>query len=75
LDVKHHGDKRRSRAGAINMIPTTTGAAKALGLVLPNLHGKLHGQSVRVPTPDVSMVDLTVHTKKENYTRRGERII
>ena len=60
LDVKHSKDKRRARAGAVNMIPTTTGAAKAIGLVLPQLVGKLHGQSVRVPTPDVSMVDLNV---------------
>ena len=64
LDVKHSKDKRRARAGAINMIPTTTGAAKAIGLVLPQLQGKLHGQSVRVPTPDVSMVDLNVIVKK-----------
>lgn len=64
LDVKHKKDKRRARAGAINMIPTTTGAAKAIGLVLPQLVGKLHGQSVRVPTPDVSMVDLNVLVKK-----------
>lgn len=65
LDVKHNKDKRRARAGAVNMIPTTTGAAKAIGLVLPQLQGKLHGQSVRVPTPDVSMVDLNVIVKKE----------
>jgi glyceraldehyde 3-phosphate dehydrogenase len=65
LDSKHSRDKRRARAGAINMIPTSTGAAKALNLVLPQLEGKLHGQSVRVPTPDVSMVDLNlVVTKK-----------
>ncbi len=64
LDVKHSKDKRRARAGAVNMIPTTTGAAKAIGLVLPQLQGKLHGQSVRVPTPDVSMVDLNVIVKK-----------
>lgn len=64
LDVKHSKDKRRARAGAINMIPTTTGAAKAIGLVLPQLQGKLHGQSVRVPTPNVSMVDLNVLVKK-----------
>jgi glyceraldehyde 3-phosphate dehydrogenase len=51
---------RRSRAAALNMVPTTTGAAKALSLVLPQLEGKLHGQSVRVPTADVSMVDLNV---------------
>ena len=65
LDVKHSKDKRRARAAAINMIPTTTGAAKAIGLVLPQLVGKLHGQSVRVPTPNVSMVDLNVVVKKD----------
>ncbi|MBU1658665.1 type I glyceraldehyde-3-phosphate dehydrogenase [bacterium] len=72
LDVKHSSDKRRARAGAVNMIPTTTGAAKAIGLVLPQLLGKLHGQSIRVPTPDVSMVDLNVivkrNTTKEEVT-------
>jgi len=60
IDSAHGTDMRRSRAAALNMIPTTTGAAKAISLVLPNLEGKLHGQSVRVPTPDVSMVDLNV---------------
>ncbi len=65
LDVKHTKDKRRARAGAINMIPTTTGAAKAISLVMPQLKGRLHGQSVRVPTPDVSMVDLNVVVKRE----------
>ena len=65
LDVKHSKDKRRARAGAINMIPTTTGAAKAISLVMPQLKGKLHGQSVRVPTPDVSMVDLNVVVSKQ----------
>jgi glyceraldehyde 3-phosphate dehydrogenase len=64
IDSAHGSDKRRSRAAALNMIPTTTGAAKALSLVLPNLEGKLHGQSVRVPTPDVSMVDLNVVVKQ-----------
>jgi len=64
LDVKHIRDKRRSRAAAVNMIPTTTGAAKAIDRVMPQLHGKLHGQSVRVPTPDVSMMDLNVVVKK-----------
>jgi glyceraldehyde 3-phosphate dehydrogenase len=53
-----HKDLRRARAGAINMIPTTTGAAKAIGLVMPALKGKLDGYSMRVPTPDVSVVDL-----------------
>jgi glyceraldehyde 3-phosphate dehydrogenase len=64
LDVKHKKDRRRARAGAQNMIPTTTGAAKAMRLVMPQLDGKLHGQSVRVPTPNVSMVDLNVVVKK-----------
>jgi glyceraldehyde 3-phosphate dehydrogenase len=64
LDVKHKSDRRRARAGAQNMIPTTTGAAKAMRLVMPQLDGKLHGQSVRVPTPNVSMVDLNVVVKK-----------
>lgn len=64
LDVKHKKDKRRARAAAINMIPTTTGAAKAISLVMPQLEGRLHGQSVRVPTPDVSMVDLNVVVSK-----------
>src|SRR5579863_2236419 len=53
-----HKDLRRARAGALNMIPTTTGAAKAIGLVMPQLKGKLDGYSMRVPTPDVSVVDL-----------------
>ncbi|MGD1070306.1 MAG: type I glyceraldehyde-3-phosphate dehydrogenase [Bryobacteraceae bacterium] len=54
-----HKDLRRARAAALNMIPTTTGAAKAIGLVLPELKGKLDGYAMRVPTPDVSVVDLT----------------
>jgi glyceraldehyde 3-phosphate dehydrogenase len=53
-----HKDLRRARAAAINMIPTTTGAAKAIGLVMPELKGKLDGYAMRVPTPDVSVVDL-----------------
>ena len=54
-----HSDMRRARGGAQNMIPTTTGAARAVGLVLPELKGKLDGSSVRVPTPNVSLIDLT----------------
>ena len=65
LDVKHKKDKRRARAGAQNMIPTTTGAAKAMKLIMPQLDGKLHGQSVRVPTPNVSMVDVNFVVKKK----------
>jgi glyceraldehyde 3-phosphate dehydrogenase len=59
-----HKDLRRARAASINMIPTTTGAAKAIGLVMPHLKGKLDGYSMRVPTPDVSVVDLVVVTNK-----------
>jgi len=65
LDVKHKSDKRRARAAALNMIPTTTGAAKAIALVMPQLKGKLNGYAMRVPTPDVSVVDLTVNLKKD----------
>ena len=65
LDVKHKSDKRRARAGAQNMIPTSTGAAKAMKLIMPQLDGKLHGQSVRVPTPNVSMVDVNFVIKKD----------
>lgn len=54
-----HSDMRRARAAAMSMIPTTTGAARAVGLVLPELNGKLDGSSIRVPTPNVSLVDLT----------------
>lgn len=64
LDASHK-DLRRARAAALSMIPTTTGAAKAVGLVLPELKGRIHGTSVRVPTPNVSLVDLVVNTKKE----------
>ena len=60
-----HKDLRRARAAAINMIPTTTGAAKALKLVLPELGGKLDGFSMRVPTPNVSVVDLVVWVEKK----------
>lgn len=60
-----HKDLRRARGGAQNMIPTTTGAARAVGLVLPELKGKLDGSSVRVPTPNVSLVDLTFVPGKE----------
>lgn len=59
-----HSDLRRARAAALSMIPTTTGAAKALGEVLPSMAGKLDGYAVRVPTPDVSMIDLTVNLQK-----------
>ncbi|WP_374719975.1 glyceraldehyde-3-phosphate dehydrogenase [Parageobacillus toebii] len=60
-----HKDLRRARSCGQSIIPTTTGAAKALGLVLPHLKGKLHGMALRVPTPNVSLVDLVVDVKKE----------
>ena len=63
LDLPHK-DLRRGRAAALSMIPTSTGAAQAVGLVLPELKGKFDGISVRVPTPNVSLVDLTFHTEK-----------
>jgi glyceraldehyde 3-phosphate dehydrogenase len=63
LDLPHD-DLRRARAAAMSMIPTTTGAAKAVSLVLPELKGKLDGLAVRVPTPNVSLVDLVVETEK-----------
>jgi glyceraldehyde 3-phosphate dehydrogenase len=63
LDLPHK-DLRRARAAALSMIPTSTGAAKALHLVIPDLKGKLDGYSIRVPTPNVSVVDLTVTTEK-----------
>jgi glyceraldehyde 3-phosphate dehydrogenase len=63
-----HKDLRRARAAALNMIPTTTGAAKAIGLVMPALKGKLDGYSMRVPTPDVSAVDLVALLSKSTTT-------
>jgi glyceraldehyde 3-phosphate dehydrogenase len=63
LDLPHK-DLRRARAAAMSMIPTSTGAAKAVGLVLPELKGKVHGLAIRVPTPNVSVVDLVVEAEK-----------
>ena len=63
LDTIHKKDYNRGRAAAVSMIPTSTGAAKAIGLVLPELAGKLDGKAIRVPTPNVSVVDLVVNTK------------
>lgn len=59
-----HKDPRRARAGALNIVPTTTGAAKAVALVIPELKGKLNGFAMRVPTPDVSVVDVVFETEK-----------
>jgi glyceraldehyde 3-phosphate dehydrogenase len=63
LDLPHK-DLRRARAAALSMIPTSTGAAKAVGLVLPELKGRMHGLAIRVPTPNVSLVDLVAETEK-----------
>jgi glyceraldehyde 3-phosphate dehydrogenase len=60
-----HRDLRRARAAAINLIPASTGAAKAIGLVIPELNGKLHGFAVRAPVPTGSVVDLTVEAERE----------
>ncbi|HEX8175347.1 MAG TPA: type I glyceraldehyde-3-phosphate dehydrogenase [Pyrinomonadaceae bacterium] len=67
LDLPHK-DMRRARAAAISMIPTSTGAAKAVALVLPELKGKFDGISVRVPTPNVSLVDVVMEVEKETTT-------
>jgi glyceraldehyde 3-phosphate dehydrogenase len=64
LDLPHK-DLRRARAAALSMIPTTTGAAKALGLVLPALKGKMDGMSIRVPTPNVSLIDLVAEVERD----------
>jgi glyceraldehyde 3-phosphate dehydrogenase len=63
-----HADLRRARAAALNMIPTSTGAAKAIGLVVPELKGKLDGYAMRVPTPDVSVVDFVAVLNKDTTT-------
>ena len=64
LDAVHRKDFNRGRSAAMSMIPTSTGAARAIGLVLPELAGKLDGKAIRVPTPNVSVVDLVVNTNK-----------
>jgi glyceraldehyde-3-phosphate dehydrogenase (NADP+) (phosphorylating) len=67
LDASHR-DLRRARAAALNIVPTSTGAAKAVSLVLPQLKGKLNGIALRVPTPNVSVVDLVINTEKKGMT-------
>jgi len=74
LDFPHR-DLRRARAAALNMIPTTTGAAKAISLVMPELKGKLDGYAMRVPTPDVSVVDLVVLTSKNTTTEEVNKAL
>ena len=72
LDLPHK-DLRRARAAALSMIPTTTGAAKALKEVLPAMAGKLDGMAIRVPTPNVSLVDLTVAPREAGDAKDGQR--
>ena len=74
LDLPHK-DLRRGRAAAMSMIPTSTGAAKAIGLVMPELKGKFDGISVRVPTPNVSLVDLTFQTEKATNADEINQVI
>ncbi|MEY3222518.1 MAG: hypothetical protein RLZZ203_1374, partial [Cyanobacteriota bacterium] len=74
LDASHR-DLRRARAAAINIVPTSTGAAKAVALVLPNLKGKLNGVALRVPTPNVSMVDFVVQTEKRTIAEEVNQAI
>merc|ERR1719454_809724 len=66
LDASHR-DMRRARAAALNIVPTSTGAAKAVAIVLPNMAGKLTGIALRVPTPNVSVVDLVIQTEKKTF--------
>lgn len=74
LDLPHK-DLRRGRAAALSMIPTSTGAAAAVGLVMPELKGKFDGISVRVPTPNVSLVDLTFHTERPTSAEEINNVI
>lgn len=74
LDLPHK-DPRRARAAAVSMIPTTTGAAKAVGLVLPGLKGKLDGMAMRVPTPNVSVIDLVVEVEKSTSVEEVNQVL
>ncbi len=74
LDLPHK-DPRRSRAAALSMIPTTTGAAKAVGIVLPELNGKLDGMAIRVPTPNVSVVDLVAEVSKDTTAEEVNNVL
>jgi glyceraldehyde-3-phosphate dehydrogenase (NAD(P)) len=74
LDASHR-DVRRARAAAMNIVPTSTGAAKAVALVLPDLKGKLNGVALRVPTPNVSMVDLVVQVEKGTFAEEVNKVL
>ena len=69
-----HSDLRRARGAAISMIPTSTGAAKALSLVLPKMKGKLDGTAIRVPTPNVSLIDFTFTSKKKTTVEKINKL-
>jgi glyceraldehyde 3-phosphate dehydrogenase len=75
LSDASHSDPRRARAAALNMIPTSTGAAAAVGLVLPEMIGKLDGTSVRVPTPNVSLIDLTFTSNRDTTVEEVNAVI
>jgi glyceraldehyde-3-phosphate dehydrogenase (NAD(P)) len=74
LDASHR-DVRRARAAAMNIVPTSTGAAKAVALVLPDLKGKLNGVALRVPTPNVSMVDLVAQVEKSTFVEEVNQVL
>jgi len=74
LDASHR-DLRRARAAAVNIVPTSTGAAKAVALVIPELKGKLNGIALRVPTPNVSIVDLVVQVEKNTITEQVNQVL
>jgi glyceraldehyde-3-phosphate dehydrogenase (NAD(P)) len=74
LDASHR-DVRRARAAAMNIVPTSTGAAKAVGLVLPELKGKLNGIALRVPTPNVSVVDLVIQVEKSTIAEQVNGVL
>ncbi|MRJ02658.1 MAG: type I glyceraldehyde-3-phosphate dehydrogenase [Epsilonproteobacteria bacterium] len=75
LDSDHRRDRRRARAAAVNIIPTTTGAAKAIYKVLPSLKGRFDGRSVRVPVADVSLMDLAIVVKRETTLQEVDRVL
>ncbi|MEL7226683.1 MAG: type I glyceraldehyde-3-phosphate dehydrogenase, partial [Cyanobacteria bacterium J06576_12] len=74
LDASHR-DLRRARAAAVNIVPTTTGAAKAVSLVIPEMAGKLNGIALRVPTPNVSIVDLVAQVSKKTITEELNEVL
>merc|ERR1712032_935958 len=74
LDASHR-DMRRARAAALNIVPTSTGAAKAVSLVVPSLEGKLTGIALRVPTPNVSVVDLVIQVEKKTFAEEVNSVL